>query len=356
MLRTYTLCIILVITGIYSCRNRPVPPQNFISKAYADSLTDGKFKSIPNVKAGTKPISVSLPDGRKMWFFASSNIYDNATAGFMQCSPNVANMAMVESGGALALVNSSAIPLLSTANAPLLEPISAYYFYDTVFCFAKQQNATNSALYVAKFIYPSLSLVSVDTLKQPKQILFGLSSATVLNFGFCYSYGLRQPIIDGPNSLYLARFSVLTPNSPWSYFNGSNWSLDQQDATPIQTIPSSHFDILAYNQDFALITQTPSSCSKASSIDAYYGTNEYGPWINKQTYYTINKTFQNNYPVSQAITFHPSDINSKKEILCSYSLDGYGSCASSCTGAFMSTAHRSTYFVRVPLNQIYAAW
>jgi hypothetical protein len=333
-----------------------VPQPNFISKAYEDTLTEGKFKTIPNLKSGTKPVSVGLPDGRKMWFFASSNIFDNATTGLMQCAPNVANIALVESGGALSLINPSPTPLLATSFAPLLEPLSAYFFYDTIFCFAKQQNVANSALYVAKFLYPSLQLASVDSLNLPKDILFGHSCATVLNFGFCYTYGLKQPIAEGANSVYLARFSLLSPNNPWSYFNGSKWSPNQQEAKAIQNIPSQYFDVLAYGEDFALVTQTPSTCSTPSEIIAYYGTNEYGQWINKQTYHTINKTFQNNQPVSQAITFHPSDVNSKKEILCSYSIDGYGSCTSFCTGSFMSTAHRNAYFIRIPLNQIYAAW
>jgi hypothetical protein len=84
--------------------------------------------------------------------------------------------------------------------------------------------------------------------------------------------------------------------------------------------------------------------------------NEYGPWINKQTYHTVNKTFQNNHASISGATFHPSDINSKQEVLCSYSTDGFGSCVSSCTGAFMPVAHRSTYFLRVPLSQIYSLW
>jgi hypothetical protein len=312
---------------------------------------------VPNFKSGQRGVSAKLNDGRTLWFFNEANIFDANIAGYMNCAPTVRNCAIVESGGALSLLNSAPTDFIAVAGLPSMHVQSAYQFLDTIFCLCKPaSNVVGGPIYVAKVQYPSLTFIGIDTVKMRDSIRYGYASATNQVLGFVYSYGSKQPSA-GKNKVYLARYSLLSPHGQWYYYSAGTWSTFDTAATAIATIDGESFCVVQYKDDYALIAQKASDqCNQGLDITAFYGINEYGQWQNPRKMYTVNMPFQLAQPRVRDVQMHVSDINSSGEVLCSYTVDGYLPCAQSCNNGIMPQAHRSTMFFRLPFEHIYASW
>jgi hypothetical protein len=90
MLRNYSNLILLgVLLLLTQCRPDPIPADNFVSKAYNDTLIAARFSNIANFKSGTRAVSAKLNDGRSLWLFSDANIYDGTVGQFMSSKATV---------------------------------------------------------------------------------------------------------------------------------------------------------------------------------------------------------------------------------------------------------------------------
>jgi hypothetical protein len=358
MLRNYSNLILLgVLLLLTQCRPDPIPADNFVSKAYNDTLIAARFSNITNFKSGTRAVSAKLNDGRSLWLFSDANIYDGTVGQFMSCAPTAKNCALVEQNGTLTLLNSSSADYLPPFAGIALKPLSAYQFLDTVFCLCKDANSTSSkVLYVSKLAYPSLQFLRTDTFTSNNTVLYGYTIATNKTLGFVYCYGIKQPS-GNSNELYVARYSLLTPHSQWYYFSSGLWDTFDTAATPITNVGGESFSIIQHKDDYALIAQEAAvQCGQARDIVAFYGINEYGIWQNRRVMYSNKERNSNIDPQIGDVQFHSSDINGNAEILCTYSIKGYEPCLATCTNGVMPQNARGTRFFRLPLSHIYNAW
>jgi hypothetical protein len=354
------LFVVAVTFSMSSCLKGRLPSEIVLPESRIDSNFLNYFRQTSGVTAAEGTTSLTLSDGRVLWLFGSAHLNDYVSAsGLISCAPNVHNAAMTSDGSfAMTTLNTGTNDFIpSNEIGRWFTPLHAYQYADTVFVFAKKLGgASNTRTYVAKFSFPGLQYLQVDSFSY-NNTNYGYTVFTDTAKGFCYVYGLYQPNILTDNSVYFARFPMNSLHANWQFYTTDLWVNLPSQAQVIAQVPGENFSIRQVKNKFILLTQSSGkTCNKGAEIYSQTAANPWGTFMNYQLLHTINDKLSNVTPVTYGVTLHPQFLNSSNEVLITYAVNGYSPCIPTCTGGFDNPDYYRIRTLRVGLKKIDAAY
>lgn len=340
--------------------------------AYKDKIVTDFFRRTTGLVAGDGAYSVPLSDGRTLWNFgdAHANAYKNGT---VPCLFNVRSIAMVQPANNWNWKQTAT--LLSPSNSTLYKshsgqgyfnwPVTGVQLGDTVYTFTLNlrhksggwENAGPPQW--AKIKFPEMNnSVTYQALQDFGDIQFG-DGLVKENDGYVYMYGKRSvPPIGIAHDLFVARFPQSNPNGPWTFWNGSAWVSDVKQAAVIGQVPTFSLHVSKVKNKYLLVsTQFNMGCDPNNKTnpprDIYAATSNSitGPFSENKLIYRIDDELNGYYPFFYCGIAHPQFINDNRELLITYSINGYQDCVQTCINGRMDPD--LTYRprgVRVPLK------
>lgn len=201
--------------------------------------------------------------------------------------------------------------------------------------------------------------VTYKTLQDFGDIQFG-DGLIKENDGYIYAYGKRKvPPFGIAHDLFVARFPQSHPNGPWAFWNGSEWVNEVAQAAAIGQVPTFSLHISKVQDKFLLVSTEfnmgcdPDNPNPARDIYAATSNHPTEPFSENKLIYKIDDELNGYYPFFYCGIAHPQFINEKKELLITYSINGYQDCVETCTNGRMNPD--LTYRprgIRVPLKLI----
>jgi hypothetical protein len=347
---------LVFITVACSCLKSTLPVNNFKAESYSDSIYNNTWANIPNFSGGQRPFSLALKDGRRLWFFQESNIYEPNTS-LISCNYNAHNALLVQNNNNIKLLNApnqSYIP----DNSGYFHPLSAYNFQDTIFVYC-QKYFNNKLLpnpFLVKLSYTNLNILAIDSLATQSGILFNYSLIVDSTFGFIYSYGLQYPF-SASNNVFVSRQSLGSPYTPHTYYNGSEFTSDITTAKPITTTFNQDISIAKIKSGFIFISQdTNVACNNAMAIYAQFMSYVYGDVKYAYKIFDIPNKIGETIAQTNHVTIIPTIINANNEVLLTYSINDFGKCESKCINGIINPIYKNTKGLRVKLSSLFAGW
>ena len=338
---------------------------------YLDSSVTDFFNRDSGWIASDGCASIPLSDGRVLWAMDDSYIgnYDSL-GGTMPCLFQVRNSALVQPynnwywGNTQTLIGDSAsVPsyLKNTSNNNyLIWPNSGYQRRDTIFVYCMNIENSSGGLgftsggndFLAKVAFPSLRVLSFDTLQNFNGITFGLGFDTTEAGNYIYTWGEKGSGFIA-SYIYLARFPRNAPEAPWTFWNGSGWDTSATNAAIITTGASNGvFVAKVRNKYVFLSTEFTVTCDGGTQIYSETSDSIMGPFSPQKTLYTITDDVLGHSPFFYGPQLHPEYINSKNEILITYDINGYSNCEPFCINNGANPDYYRPRGIRVPLAKI----
>lgn len=357
-MKSYAGIFLLIGTTLFlsACLKGRFPAEVVVPQSYIDSTFLGYFRQTSGLTAGEGARSFTLADGRVIWLFGQSHLNDyNTSLNMIACNPNVNNAA----------VTMSPTFQFQTLNAGLNDfipsneagrwfyPLHGYQYADTVFIFARKQGGgVNNRTYVAKYHFPDLQYLRLDSFAYANTI-YGYSMFTDSARGFCYIYGLVNTGLFNDNAMVLARFRMNSLHDTWQFYSHDTWVNLPSGATSLVSVPGDNFSVCEVDTKFILLTQAAErSCNKGTSIFSQTASNPYGPFHNDQLLHTISDSLSGATPVTYGVTLHREFLNADGEILVTYAIHGYEPCVANCIGGYTNPDYYRIRTLRVALRKI----
>lgn len=350
----YFLSITTIIL-ISSCFKGKLSTPINIKPAFVDSAFTNNFKLQSGLTAGIGARSLTLSDGRMLWLFGKSHLNDfNTTSQKISCTANANNAALLLVGNTFTTLNNANKDFIpSNELNTWFTPLDAYQYFDTIFVFAKKEgNSTqNNKTYLAKFHFPSLQFLSVDSMSLSNTI-YGYNVMVDTAIGFCYVYGIKNLNPSAENDVCVARFPMNSPYSTWMFYATDQWVNQAFNEQPVFQIPAENFSIKKIKNHFVMITQDAAfMCNQGGNIYSSTATYPYGPFLNHTKIYTIQDKIGSTTSSSKQPVIHPQ-FTSNDELLVTYSIDGFDPCQTTCTNNEDEPDYHRIKAIRVPLKSI----
>jgi hypothetical protein len=278
--------------------NGSCPPQTSLAvTAEPDTVLDHLFQAYGDSGTGATwtggdgTESVSLPDGRELWFFSDSYLGSISNGQrTLSASHLTHNMLVIERAGVLRSTRHK-----GSKNAPqaFLNPVpeypTQYGFWpgsmvvngatlqviglDVTFSEDGAYTVTGNSL--ATFALPKLNLLGLQTLPISQT---DWSGGTLRDGGYTYLYGSAL------SNTYAARVPGTDLTVPWSYYDGGGWTSDPGAAVPIENLGTkSHFSVSKVGSLYVFITK---SSWTTHEITSAFGCSPVGPFGPPQPIYT----------------------------------------------------------------------
>ncbi|MEZ5045954.1 MAG: hypothetical protein R2831_03075 [Chitinophagaceae bacterium] len=350
-----SLSVAFLSLCIFSCRK--TSPTNTVQDlpVYTDSSYLHFFAQNTGITAGTGASSIPLSDGTVLWLFGSSHSNDfNLLNQTIACQPNLHNAAMLQNGNQITSINTSTDFIPSSISSTWYEPLHGYQFGDTVFIFVKKFTPSiQSKTYVAKFSFPSLSFIKVDSFST-NQSIYGYSVIADTSEGFCYVYGAKP--IGNEYAIYMLRYPMNNMYALWDYRAGDIWLNPPSSAVAIETSPSEFFSIIKLRSKFVLFTKEQGDvCNSGQHVYSSLSSYPYGPFLNAKTIFTASEKLYGATPIISKIAMHKQSI-AENALLVTYATNGFDPCFSLCNNNEKSPDFYRVKSIRIPLRNIDPSW
>lgn len=324
---------------------------------YTDSIYLQLFRQSNGITAAQNARSLTLSDGRVLWLFDNAHLNDmNSSNGKISCNSEVSNAAAIQQGmnfTTLNMANSDFIPSNEVANP--IQMLHACQFFDTVFVFCKKANPINGYSYIAKLSFPSLQFLQIDSIKTPYQ--FGYSIVTDTAKGFCYVYGMPFSLSASGNGVYVARMPLNSPHLTWEYYTGIDFVNTHSGLQSVGNSEGSHFSVRKVKNKFVFISMKQSGkCDKAAEVHSAVSIYPYGTFLNQKKIYTVQDNISQYTAVSGFPCLHTFATNSNKELLLTYSIDGFMPCLNTCGANEADPDYHRTKTIRIPMRNVDVEW
>jgi hypothetical protein len=333
---------------------------------YKDSVFTEYFRRTSGWVAGDGAYSIPLNNGNSLWLWGDSHIgfYDPVTK-TVPCLFQVRNagllMGIRNPMNQTTLVSSTSHASLfyfGTDNTYWFWPGAGYQNGDTAYVFLGRIKATGGGgfgftgvdtNYVAKIKVANMSVSGYTILPSKNGIVF--NNAIVKEGSYNYVYGIKDNGFG--NDLFVARFPSANLYAKWEYYGSAGWSTNLASIQKVHSEFTSSFNICKIKNKYVLITTEFSvGCDQGKNIFSYTSDQPYGPFVNKQSIWTVNDTLQGHYPFFYLANAHPEYDNGKNELLITYCINGYGTCLNTCTGNRMNPDYYRPKAIRVPYTLI----
>lgn len=356
------ISLFIGISVLAACLKGKIPQEVIIPEAYIDSSYLNLFRQTSGLIAGEGTTSLTLSDGRTLWLFGNSHLDDYVVStGKIPCTVNAHNAAMIcDNSMTMATLNIGTNDFIpSNETGRWFSPLHAYQYVDTVFIFAKKSGGLlNTRTYVAKFHFPDLNFIKVDSFAMNNTI-YGYSVFVDKSVGFGYVYGLYQPSILSENGMYLARFPLNSLHDNWQYYSNTTetWVDPPSSSSPIAQVPGENFSMQKVGKKYVLLTQSSGkSCNHGNEIYAQTSAYPYGNFLNYHLVHTLEPELGGDSPAAYGISLHPQYINANNEILVTTAINGFLPCAATCVAGFDNPDYFRIRTLRIPLKKIDAAY
>ncbi len=301
----------------------PVQPVCWVAPISVTPATDFNqlFTRFSGWTGGDATYSIPLPDGRTLWLFGDSFIgtvkpdRSRSGGGFFR------NAFVVQNGTEL-----TTLPVNGDA---FLRPADAGWWYwpghglahgDTlqVMMFGFKSTGGGAwdfayaSLDVFTFRLPDFQLLSVERKTVDPAVNYGAS--VLEDGGFTYLYGSEK--VGFNKYLHVARVHGNDMNSPWEYFNGTDWTSDPAASARVFGNVSDEFAVFRKNDRFYLLTQHH---ILGGEIYLYDSESPATGFTHKRTVYCTPQTQQGNLFTYNAFA-HPQ-FSGSDGLLVSYNVN-----------------------------------
>ncbi|WP_158534950.1 DUF5005 domain-containing protein [Mucilaginibacter hurinus] len=365
----FSACLIfgvLAITGAIAQHKGTV--------AYKDTVVTNFFKRGNGVTAADGGFSTHLPDGRTLWTFGDAFI-DNIDpkTGMVPCLFQVNNAAMVQPPNNWRWEDTQTLIGDETPGVPFGRslfksphkgefywPVSATLIEDTIYIFCSGVKLTGEGTLgfdysgrnvLTKMKYPEMIVVGYHQLQEFYGVHYGVGFVQDANDGHTYVYGIKG--VKQNNNLHLAKFATANPNGPWQCWTGTGWTDDMSKSAIVKSNVGSTPNLITVRNKIVLVSSEFSmGCDMGKNIYTATAGKVTGPFTNLKSIYTIDDTLNGHYPFFYVPVAHPQYINNSNEILVTYCINGYGTCAPACVDGKMDPNRYRIRGIRVPLDLI----
>jgi hypothetical protein len=339
--------------------------------AFKDTTVTNFFRRTTGWISSDGAITIPLSDGRTLWLMGDSHIddYDPATA-TVNCLFQVRNAALVQPAldwrwqDTKTLIGAGPGIKSFLKNNPddqhFIWPGAGIQLRDTIYIYCANMKNAKSAIEgfgfahagndcMAKLSFPDLKVVGYAPLQNFDEIGFGIGF--IKRAHWVYVYG--QKLTGLTNHLYIARFPVSRPGSPWLFWTGSGWSPAIKAIQPIaaQNGMSGTFQVSEVGATTLLVSSDLSmGCDGGKSIYTSTSASLTGPFTSPQRIYTIDDTLQGHYPFFYSVVAHPEFLTNS--LLFTYCINGYGTCVPICHDNRMNPDYYRPKAIRVRLRAI----
>lgn len=349
------------------CKAQPSAKSS--SEAYKDTAVIRFFKRERGWIASDGGFSIPLNNGKVLWLFGDSHINDFDTAtGTVPCLFQVRNAAMLQPENDWQWKHTNTL----IGNGPGFKsffknkPDDNYWFWpgagfqlkDTIYVFLSNLKKTGNGIWDwgrggpdmwGKITVRDMKIVAYTPLQDFDSISFGQGFVKDEKAGYIYAFGSKLRLITG--AVYVARFPINDPNKAWQFWDGKGWVPDAKNAAEIAEGASNSLHVSKVNGKYVLLSSEFSvGCDQGKKIYAAVSDQPTGPFSKRKIIYSIDDTLQGHYPFFYAVIAHPEYINENKELLITYSINGYGDCVNTCIRGRMDPGHYRPRGIRVPLD------
>jgi len=200
----------------------------------------------------------------------------------------------------------------------------------------------------AKMSFPELKVTGYTQLPSFNGIQFWCGFVWDEASSLTYAFGAKQHRTDG--DVYVARFPTKEPESPWSFWDGRNWSANVTNAAVITQGTSVSVNVCKVRGKFLLIT-TAFSVACDQGRDIYVSTSDRptGPFSLRKKIFAIDDTVDDHHPFFYDAVPHPEFIN-HDGLLITYCVNGYEPCVTNCVNGRMNPDYYRPRAIRLPLD------
>ncbi len=344
--------------------------------AYKDAAFTEFFRRTNGLVAGDGGISVPLSDGAVLWLFGDSHIDDlNPTNGTLPCLFQVRNAALLQqSNGTTTLISGNPRgSFIRTATDEKLWFWPQAGFQSTggtiyIYTMKLQRAGKGGGMFDfravsrhwAKIERSDLAgsadgnmesvPVTFSRLQNFRDIEFGCGFSQEAD-GYTYTFGVKAGKKD--NNICVARFLSIRPEGRWTFWDGKRWTAAVSQAKAIGYGASTSLSVCKVNGRWLALSSAFSiACDQGKAIYASVSTNLTGPFSPPQKIYEIDDVVDGHYPFFYLPEAHPESVNSKNEILVTYSINGYDPCFPTCKDGRMNPDYYRVKAIRLPLSLV----
>jgi hypothetical protein len=353
------LCLLLG-----ACASQPPPPEPL--RAHKDPAFTQFFRRTSGWTAGDGAISIPLSNGQVLWLFGDSHIDDfDPGTGTIPCLFQTRNAGLLHDKDFLQTARTLVgkgpgfRSWLKNSNDENLWfwPLCGFQERQTIYVYLNALRKTPAGGmwgfegtgrdYWAKIKFPEMSPVAYARLPAFNGITFGMGF--VKEGQYIYAFGGKQSGL--ASDVYVARFKAADPERDWSFWEGRRWGANPTNAVPIARGASTSLHVCKVKGRFLLTTSAFSmGCDEGREIYISTSASPTGPFLHRKRIFTVDDTFQGHIPFFYLPIAHPEFINSKNELLVTYSINGYEPCVSSCVDGRAIPDHYRPKAIRVPLK------
>ncbi|RCH54748.1 hypothetical protein DJ568_09670 [Mucilaginibacter hurinus] len=338
-------------------------------RAYRDTVATNFFKRTSGMIAGDGGYSVALADGRSLWLMGDSHIddYDPAT-GSIPCIFQVNNSAVLQAANSWKQEDTKTL----TSNGPgrksffkssdddkdFYWPGAGIQVKDTVYVYCSGVKIIGSGVMgfaptgkhvLAKLKFPEMTVKGYITLNIPDKMGYG--SAFIKDGKYIYVYGHKHSF--GISDIYVARFPVSNFYARWDYWDGKSWQKDPLKSAVIGSTNGGTPMVTKLKNKIVLVgSELSVDCDQGTKIYAATSTNFTGPFSEKRVIHTIDDRKDGHSPFFYLPAIHSQFSTADKDVLLTYSINGYGKCAEWCINGRANPNDYQLQAVRVPLKLI----
>jgi hypothetical protein len=318
--------------------------------------------------AGDGAVTIPLSGGRVLWLFGDSHVDDlDPATGTIPCLFQTRNAAFIHNTNDLHNVRTMIGPgpsfrswlKNSTNESEWFWPGSGFQEGASIFVYlsALRKTTAEGAFafestgtdYWARIRFPEMDRIAYMPLTSFNGIVFG--QGFVPEGEHLYAFGQKPRGLG--SDVYVARLKKIKPEAKWDFWDGTNWNTSVASAAVIAQGRSTSVHICKINNKFLLTTSAFSvGCDQGKEIFMGTSRSPTGPFTQLKKIYTVEDTFQGHYPFFYFAVAHPEFINSRQELLVTYSINNYEPCLPACENGRAIPDHYRPKAIRVPLKLI----
>jgi len=354
-----------------SPKNKTAPKAD-VSSSYADTVVTNFFKRTTGWIASDGGLTIPLSDGRTLWLMGDSHINDyDVKSETVPCLFQVRNCALLQPKNDWQWQNTQTLIGKGPGNKNYFKfntddhyfswPGGGVQIGDTVyvFCSSLQNKAGGGAFGFgpagndrwAKIKFPEMSVAGYTQLPDFAGIGFGSSMIKNDKDGYVYVYGAKLVITAG--EIYVARFPIKNPNAAWTFWDGKGWANSAAQSKPMAKSPSNSVSFCKVKNKYVMVcSQFNVGCDQGKDIYTATSDSPLGPFTQPKVVYSIPDRKEGHSPFFYSVFGHPEFINSKNELLITYSINGYEKCVVDCVNGRSDPNVYRPRGIRVPLKMI----
>ncbi|MBL7754322.1 MAG: hypothetical protein JNM44_07590, partial [Chitinophagaceae bacterium] len=348
----YVSFLVVLFVGFNACQRSSPTNTPVDLPCSIDSAALTWFQQTQGITAALDANSIPLNNGSTLWMFGSCNHNDyDLSAGTVSCVKEFHNGAMLQqANGQMQTVNNSSDWIPSNETNTWFEPLHGYQYMDTLYVFARKVGGSASRTYIAKALMPGMQIVRIDSMAL-SQTVYGHTMIADTAEGFCYVYGFRNPGAQSKNAVYLARFPMNNIHSIWLYYSDGQWLNPPSSATPVLEAPAENVSIRKVKGKYLALTQDAGfACNQGNTLYGQVSNYPWGPFQNYKKLYTIKDLIGQVSPRTRWAQMHAYQVNAQRELLVTYTIDGYEPCLSTCGSGSAPADYYRVKTLRIPLQ------